>query len=105
MKTILHLCAITATIAITTPHLAQAAWFNHEDDDMLANITKAKLNITEAIQKATNVQEGTVVSAELDDCDDKGVFYEIEIIQNNKEYDLYVDAITGDVTFEKELFE
>ncbi len=64
-----------------------------------AQVQKAKITIIEAIALAEKDQKGTVVKAELEEDDDK-LMYEIELLDNDKETEVYVDAMTGVVSMD-----
>ncbi|MGH1379059.1 MAG: PepSY domain-containing protein [Alphaproteobacteria bacterium] len=99
MHNIFRLFIVVALITVAIPNTSQAHWFG--GDDYVQRIAKAKITMIEAIQKASEAQGGTVVSAELDDWGDEGAVYEIGIIKDGEEYEMFVDAITGKLRTEK----
>lgn len=65
--------------------------------------SKSKLTVEEAIAVARQHAAGTVKEVELDK-DDGRLYYEIEMKDDKYEYELDIDAYTGDVIdFEKDL--
>ncbi|AOV08977.1 PepSY domain-containing protein [Sporosarcina ureilytica] len=65
--------------------------------------SKSKLTVEEAIAIARQHASGTVKEIELDN-DDGRLYYEIEMKDGKYEYELDIDAYTGDVLdFEKDL--
>ena len=68
-----------------------------DDDDTAKLLKKAKYPLTEAIGKAADLaKEGVLVSAELDDEDDK-VVYIVEFAVGSKIVEITLDAATGDL--------
>lgn len=57
---------------------------------------KNLISIEEAMEIALSEQDGYVDDIELE-TDDGYTYYEVEIENGNEDYDLYIDAITGDV--------
>lgn len=69
----------------------------HDDPDDRAKAEEAKLSITEAIQIAEKEGNGKVTEIDLDR-ERGGLIYEAEVqASDGKEYDVEVDANTGDV--------
>ena len=60
------------------------------------NANAEVISKSEAIKIANTVASGTVVKVELDE-DDNTLTYDIELRDGNQEYDVEIDAYTGDV--------
>ena len=69
------------------------------DTDEVRAAQAAKLTVKQAIDTARKSASGTLVSAEFDDDDDnaQGGVYEIEFNTDTTNYEVKVDAITGQV--------
>lgn len=87
-----------AALSVGVPAVANAGLFGDKEDEMkTSQISQVKINITEAIQKAQEKHSGTIIQAKLEDEDGRFV-YEIEYFDNDKETEMLVDAMTGEVT-------
>ena len=80
---------------------AMAGMLWDKDDFSTEQLATVKVNITDAIAKAKEKQTGTVVKAKLEKEHGKFV-YEIEFLDNGKEMEVMVDAVSGKVTNEKD---
>tara|TARA_R110002110_G_scaffold372799_1_gene582810 strand:- start:70 stop:387 length:318 start_codon:yes stop_codon:yes gene_type:complete len=76
---------------------AMAGILNGDDQMNAKQLATVKVSITDAITKAKAKQSGTVIGAELENEDGKFA-YEVAIVDNGKEKEMLVDAITGEVT-------
>ena len=86
--------AITA-LSFGAPFTANAGMLGG-DDISTAQMSQVKVSITDAIQKSLKKHHGTVVSADLEN-EDGRLVYEIEYLNDGKEMEVLVDAVTGEV--------
>lgn len=87
-----------AALSVGVPAVANAGLLGDKDDEMkTSQVSQVKVSITDAIQKAQAKHSGTIVKAELED-EDGRLVYEIEYLDNDKETEMLVDAMTGEVT-------
>lgn len=100
MNNIARLLMVVVIIFVASSHTAQAHWFSNSYH--VKNSKRAKVTIIEAIQKASEAQDGIVIGAELDDEGDDRLIYEIDIIKDGEEYEMNVDAITGEVSIDND---
>lgn len=96
----LLMATVTVGALALTSQSAMAGMFDSDDfsKEQLATI---KVSMTDAIAKAKAMQSGTVVKAKLEKEDGKLV-YEIEFVDNGKEMEVMVDALSGNATPGKE---
>ena len=73
---------------------AYAGWFDFDDDLDAEKVATVKIDMVQALQTVQRQSTGRVVSAELEEDDDKLV-YEIEIMRGSKIMEVKVDAFTG----------
>lgn len=93
-KKILITAVTIGTFALTGQSAMAGMLWNDFSNEQLATV---KIDITDAIAKAKEMQAGMVVNAKLEK-EDKRLVYEIELLNNNKEIKVMVDAISGNVT-------
>lgn len=99
LKMLLMTTVMVGTLALTS-QLAMAGMFD-SDDFSTEQLATVKVSMTDAIAKAKALQSGTVVKAKLEKEDGKLV-YEIEFLDNGKEMEVMVDAVSGNVTIGKD---
>ena len=67
------------------------------DREDLRLAAEAKISLIQAIQAAEKDQGGKAIEANLDDDSFKPA-YEVNIVKDNRIFDVQVDAVTGEVT-------
>ncbi|MEM6812041.1 MAG: PepSY domain-containing protein [Pseudomonadota bacterium] len=70
-------------------------------DSNESDIRKAKLakvNLSEAVEKVTEAHNGVVITAILEEKKEGALIYEIDLIDGEKEVEVWVDAITGQMS-------
>ena len=87
--------------ALSGPALSVPALADGDDSEKMRRIAEAAglISLEEATQKALAAKPGTIIEVELDDRKwPQGWDYEFEIIDaNGKEWDVDIDAKTGEV--------
>jgi uncharacterized membrane protein YkoI len=87
--------AVTVATLALSSHVAIAGMlWNDFNNEQLATI---KIDITDAIEKVKKMQTGTVVQAKLEK-EDGRLVYGIDLLDNEKEIKVMIDAINGDIT-------
>jgi uncharacterized membrane protein YkoI len=99
LKTLLMTTVMVGTLALTSQS-AMAGMFD-SDDFSAEQLATVKVNITEAIAKAKEKQSGTVISAELEKEDGK-LAYEIKFLDDGKEMEVMIDAVSGNASHGKD---
>ncbi|MEM9468592.1 MAG: PepSY domain-containing protein [Pseudomonadota bacterium] len=70
-------------------------------DSNESDIRKAKLakvSLSKAVEKVTNEHSGVVITAILEEKKEIGFVYEIDLINDGQEIELWVDAVTGEMS-------
>ncbi len=92
-KKILMTTLAIGTFALTTQSATAGMLWNDFSAQQLATV---KVDISDAIAKAEEMQAGKVVCAKLKEYDKK-LAYHVKFMNNGKEMTVMVDAITGQV--------
>ncbi|WP_367109824.1 PepSY domain-containing protein [uncultured Psychrobacter sp.] len=85
-------------LALTVGAVSTAATADTADEIRAAQM--AKISLKQAIDIASKQASGTLISAEFDDDDDDaqgGAVYELEFSDGSTEYEIKVDAMTGQI--------
>ncbi|WP_367111386.1 PepSY domain-containing protein [uncultured Psychrobacter sp.] len=86
-------------LALTVGAVSTAATADTADEIRAAQA--AKISLTQAVDIASKQVSGTLMNAEFDDDDDdaqgNGGVYELEFSDGSTEYEVKVDAVTGDI--------
>ena len=96
----LHTKILAATIVacgLTNAAFAQDADTDSNDSDIL-NSERAVVTINEAIQMVQSKHSGKVITANLEEKEDSKLVFEIDLVQGSKEMEVWVDAITGEMS-------
>lgn len=87
------------TLALSTGIISATAHADTADDIRAAQA--AKISLKQAVDIASNQASGTLMNAEFDDDDDdaqgNGGVYELEFSDGTTEYEVKVDAVTGEI--------
>lgn len=95
LKMLLMATVTVGSLALSSQS-ATAEMFS-ADDFSAEQLATIKVTMTDAITKAKAMQSGTIVKAKLEKEDGKLV-YEIEFLDNGKEMEVMVDAVSGNAT-------
>ncbi|TWI89638.1 peptidase YpeB-like protein [Roseibium hamelinense] len=96
----LMIATTALALGASTFAVAQAQTSAEDKAPAQPEAAAAILTIEEAMDIASaKVPGGTVVSAYLEDDDDEGdrVVYEVELVDQDGEKEVYIDAVSGDV--------
>lgn len=86
--------AALALVAVAPLMMAQNAFARTDAEEYADLLSKAKISLNQAADAAAAQVSGTAVKIELDS--DRGlVVFEVDVLANNRLYDINVDAITG----------
>ncbi|MEM7617055.1 MAG: PepSY domain-containing protein [Pseudomonadota bacterium] len=98
IKTTLKILPIIAAISLSA-NVAQAHFFGFgSKDNDITNAKLAKITMVEAINKVMRSHDGIIITANLEQKDDDQLVYEIDLIQNDQEMEIWVDARTGQMS-------
>jgi uncharacterized membrane protein YkoI len=92
----LLMATVTVGALALTSQSAMAGMFD-SDDFSAEQLATIKVTMTDAIAKAKAMQSGTVVKAKLEE-EDGRLVYEIKFVDNGKEMEVMVDALSGNAT-------
>lgn len=94
------LCLLSVLSIISLASIAvQAEIFGlGNNDDDLENAKITKITIVEAINKVTKMYDGVIITATLEEKENDKLVYEIDLVQNDKEMEVWVDAKTGQMS-------
>lgn len=67
-----------------------------KDDFTKEQLASIKVTMADAIAKAQETQHGTPIKVEMEN-DDNTIVYEIELVNNDKENKVKINAVTGEV--------
>lgn len=73
------------------------AWANQEKENEALLLSKAKLTLTQAVEKSLSEVPGSALSAELSDEEHDQLVFIVEVVQANQTYEVTVDALTGKI--------
>ncbi len=59
---------------------------------------QAEVTMVQAINKVTAIHKGVVITATLEEKEGEGFVYEIDLVQDGKEVEVWVNAKTGQVS-------
>lgn len=79
---------------------ATLVWAESDSVDEVLALSRAKITLSQAIDKALSAVPGKALSAELDDEGDQGT-YLVEVVSHNQIYELTLDTQTGKVLAKK----
>lgn len=95
MKKVSKFIPIIAVVSIiSTAALANILDMDSNDKD-IENAKAAQIMMVDAITKVTKAHDGIVISAILEDKKGGKLVYEIDLVQGEKEVEVWVDAKTG----------
>lgn len=98
IKKTMKFITVTA-VACVLSGAAYANIFDWDSNDKdIENAKMAKITIVEAINKVTRKHDGFVITATLEEKEADQLVYEIDLIQNDKEVEIWVDAKTGEMS-------
>lgn len=99
MKKTLKFVSILAVANLLFGAAYAGGLFDRDSNDKdIRNAKSATVTMLEAINKVTNAHEGFVISATLESKKGGQLVYEIDLVQNEKEVEIWVDAKTGEMS-------
>lgn len=99
MKKILKFVSVLAIASLPFGAAYAGSLFDRDRNDKdIRNAELATVTMIEAINKVTNAHDGFVVSATLEGKKGDRLVYEIDLVQNEKEVEIWVDAKTGEMS-------
>lgn len=94
-KTTTALLVAIGIIGAGSAAFATSAQLQPKSNSEVTLAVQSKINLTQAIQIASQQVQGDIVSAEFDD--DKGGQYEVEIINGTTSHEIKINANTGEI--------
>lgn len=101
MQTKRYLMIVTLASAAALSASAFAGAHHGRENDAVAELAKAKVTLTDAVGTAEKHVQGRAARAELES-GKTGPVYEIEIVANDKVFDVRIDAADGKVLSSQE---
>ncbi len=97
-----HYLTIATLVSATALSAAAFAGNHHgHENDAVAELAKAKIALVDAIGTAEKHAQGRAARAELES-EKSGPVYSVEVVANDKVFDVRVDATDGKVLSSKE---